>query len=152
MGWLKRDFVDRALGKLGLLESVAPDQKQDALVELDSMMGAWYAAGIRLGFPLPSTMNGSTLDEQTNVPVTANAAIYMNLAIWIAPDFGKAPSQNFLARALSAYEALLSPAAIPNEMQLPSGMPAGAGNRGQTYLPGPEETLAVDYDSDFDFS
>lgn len=154
MGWLKRDFVKKALGKLGLPEDVfepSAEQLQAALVELDSLLGTWYGEGIRLGYPLPSTADGSKLDDQTNVPVTANAAIYLNLAILLAPDYGKAPSIVFLARAKSAYDALLAPVAIPRPMQLPSGMPAGAGNRGCTYLPDPDDSLVVGPDSDFDF-
>jgi hypothetical protein len=93
------------------------------------MMAAWNALGIRLGYPLPSSPDDSDLDEETNVPDSANEAIYSNLAIKLAPSYGKQVMPDTKMTAKESYNTLLSRAAMPMEQQMPSTMPSGAGNK-----------------------
>ena len=96
---------------------------------LDSMMATWNGRGIRLGYPIPSTPEGGDLDDETDVPDNSNEAIYLNLALRLAPIVGKQVSMETKAAAKSAYGEVLNHATKPNEMQFPTTMPAGAGNK-----------------------
>lgn len=132
MGWTKRQFVTQAFEEIGLASYVfdlTPEQLDSALRRLDSMIAAWNALGIRLGYPLPSIPDDSDLDEQTNVPDSSVEAIYTNLAIKLAPSYGKQVMPDTKATAKESYNTLLSIAAMPMQQQMPSTMPAGAGNK-----------------------
>lgn len=132
MGWTKRQFVTQAFDEIGLASYVfdlTPEQLQFALVRLDTMIASWNALGIRLGYPLPSSPQDSDLDEQTDVPDSSNEAIYTNLAIKLAPSYGKQVMTDTKITAKASYNTLLSRAALPMEQQLPGTMPAGAGNK-----------------------
>jgi hypothetical protein len=124
--------VTQAFDEIGLASyifDIQPEQLQSALRRLDTMMATWNGKGIRLGYPLPSSPQDSDLDEETLVPDSANEAIYTNLAIRIAPSFGKAVAVEVKVAAKQAYDILLQRAAAPIQMQLPREMPAGAGNK-----------------------
>ena len=132
MGWTKGQFITQAFDEIGLASYVfdlSPEQKQTALRRLDTMLAAWNALGIRLGYPLPSSPDDSDLDEETNVPDSANEAIYSNLAIKLAPSYGKQVMPDTKMTAKESYNTLLSRAAMPMEQQMPSTMPSGAGNK-----------------------
>jgi hypothetical protein len=132
MGWTKRQFVEQAFDEIGLAGYVfdlQPQQIQSALRRLDTMMATWNAQGIRLAYPLPSSPQDSDLDQETDVPDSAYEAIYTNLAIRIAPSFGKQVALEVKTSAKLAYNVLLQRATAPIEMQLPRTMPAGAGNK-----------------------
>ena len=132
MGWTKRQFVTQAFEEIGLASyafDLSPAQFQSALQRLDTMMAAWNALGIRLGYPLPSSPQDSDLDEQTNVPDSSLEAIYTNLAIKLAPSYGKQVMADTKVTAKESYNTLLSRATAPLEQQLPSTMPSGAGNK-----------------------
>lgn len=132
MGWSKRQFVEQAFRKAGLAAIVfdlQPDQLQSAMVDMDAMVATWYAKGIKIGYPLPSSPQNSGLDQATSVPSEGNEAIYLNLALRIAPDFGKTVMPDVKISAKLAYDALLAKAAMPGKTQLPVTMPQGAGNK-----------------------
>ncbi|CAB4171569.1 Tail accessory factor GP4 [uncultured Caudovirales phage] len=132
MGWTKRQFVTQAFEEIGLAAYVfdlTPEQLESALRRLDSMVASWNAKGIRLGYPIPSSPQNSELDQETNVPDSANEAIYLNLGIRLAPGFGKVVSTETKASAKMAYDTLLSRAAMPPQQQFPGAMPSGSGNK-----------------------
>lgn len=144
MGYTRRDFVNGALEEIGLA-SIAFDATADELVgamrRLNAMMAEWNARGIRIGYPIPSGPNSGELDDETNVPDSAWEAVTLNLAIRIAPSYGKQVLPATMTGAKRAFNALLNLHAQPAEMQLPV-MPAGAGNKpwryDGTYLPDPD--------------
>jgi hypothetical protein len=132
MGYSKRQFVAAAFEEIGLASYVfdlQPEQLQSALRRLDAMMADWNGKGIRLGYPLPGSPQDSDLDEPTLVPDSANQAILTNLAIRIAPSYGKVVMPETKAVAKDSYNTLLQRATMPPEQQLPATMPAGAGNK-----------------------
>ena len=158
MGWTKRQFVLQAFEEIGLASYVydlTPEQLNSALFKLDAMMGTWNGKGIRIGYPTPGDPESSDLDAQTNVPDSANEAIFTNLAIRIAPGFGKNVSPDTKATARAGYEVLLSRAARPMEMQMPASMPSGAGNKpwatDNPFLDPPVDPLLAGQDSAIDF-
>ena len=132
MGYSKRQFVAAAFEEIGLASyafDLQPQQFESALRRLDAQMASWNALGIRLGYPLPSSPQFSDLDAQSEVPDSANEAIITNLAIKLAPGYGKQVMPETKATAKETYNTLLSRAAVPMEQQLPSTMPSGAGNK-----------------------
>jgi len=158
MSWTKREFIRQAFDELGLASYVydlTTDQLNSALYRLDSMMATWNAKGIRIGYPLPLTPSDSNIDDLTTVPDRANEAIALNLAVRLAPSYGKQVSPDTKQNAKMSYDALLSYAAMPPEMQLPHGMPLGAGNKswhGQNlFTPEPPQRVDAGPDSAIEF-
>ena len=150
MGWTKRQYVEAALEELGLASYVfdlAADQIESAVRRLDAMMAEWNARGIRIGYPLPSSPGSTDIDAAGGTPDSAHEAIVTGLAVRLAPSYGKQVSPQTLAAARAAYNTLLARAAYPPQMQLPS-MPAGAGNKGTTFTPQPDNPLAVGPDGE----
>lgn len=162
MAWTKKQFVEAALEEIGYaayIYDLMPEQLQSVLNTLDVMIAAWDSKGIHLGYPLPSTQGASQLGDSTNVPDSANQAIYFNLAVMIAARFGKTLTQPTISTALDGYRSMLVKAVQPTEIQWPSTLPAGAGNKpwrvnaGQPFVSPPDDS-AIDVDSgnelDFD--
>jgi hypothetical protein len=140
MSWTKRQFVAAAFEEIGIADYVydlEPEQIQAALRKLEGMMGMWDSKGIQIGFPISANPETADLDTETNAPDSANEAIYTNLAKRIAPSLGKPISQETKDQAKYSYKELLNAAASPREMQLPSTMITGAGNKPwrDTYSP-----------------
>lgn len=132
MGYSKRQFVNAAFEEIGLASYVfdlQPEQLQSAMRRLDAMMSDWNGKGIRLGYPLPGSPQDSDLDEPSEVPDSANQAIITNLAVRIAPGYGKQVMPETKAVAKESYNTILSRATKPNVQQLPGTMPSGAGNK-----------------------
>lgn len=130
MGWTKRQIIQQAFDEIGLAPYVfdlTADQLESALRRLDSMIALWDSKGIRLGYPLPSNPQNSDLDSQTNMPDMAVEAAFLQLAIRIAPSYGKVVSAETKTSAKQAYDSLLVQFAVPPEMHIPAGYPAGAG-------------------------
>lgn len=131
MAWIKREFIEAAFDELTLADYVfdlSPEDLQSVLKKLDAMMATWNGLGIRIGYPLPSSPSTSNIDASTNVPDSANEAIYTNLALRLAPSFGKMASNETKVTAKQGFNLLLSRSAQPPQMQLPGTLPAGAGN------------------------
>jgi hypothetical protein len=129
MSWTKRQFVEQALEELGLASYVfdlQPEQMNSARVKLDAMIAGWAGRGIKLNYPLTKD---SDLDEDTGVPDAANEAIYKNLAIALAPSYGKAITIDTRTSAKDAYDSLVRLLVSVPQMRLPTNMPIGAGNK-----------------------
>ena len=159
MGWTKREIINQAFEEIGLAGYVfdlQPQQLEGALRRLDAMMATWNGKGIRLGYPLPSSPGSSDLDQETDVPDAALEAMALNLAVRIAPGYGKTVSPDTKASAKGAYNQLIAQFAKPIEMQLDSmAIPAGSGNkhwrgRKDPFLAPPTDPLQAGPDSILD--
>lgn len=129
MSYSKRQLVEAALGELGLSDfawDIMADQLDRAIRRLDAMIATWNAQGIRLGYPLPGSPDKSDGSEDTGLPDSAWEAVITNLAIRIAPSFGKAASPETRATARNSFGVLIKAAAMPPELAMPA-MLAGAG-------------------------
>jgi hypothetical protein len=93
------------------------------------MIADWNGKGIRLGYPIPSSPQDGSIDEETNVPDSAYEAIICSLGIRLAPSYGKQVMPMTMATAKQGYDTLLQRATFPLEQQMPSTMPSGAGNK-----------------------
>ncbi len=135
MGYTRRNFIDLALEELGLATyafDIPPERLESAMRRLDAMIATWNAKGIRLGYPIPSQPGGGDLDDETNVPDKAYQAIISNLAIQLAPSWGKVPMPETKITARTSYDLLLVEAAQPIEIK-PSITIAGAGQKDMLY-------------------
>jgi hypothetical protein len=155
MSRTKRELVEAAFAEIGLpvtTFNVGPDQLQRALGRLDDMMGTWDGKGIRLGYAMSSSADGSNLDDESGIPDTAFEAVITNLAIRIAPGRGKQVSPDTRATARAAYEGLLARAVYPPQQQFPITLPVGAGNKPWRYntpfMPTPTDPLVAEQGSD----
>jgi len=148
MAYTKRDIINMAFEEIGLAGYVfdlQPQQLEGALRRLDVMMATWNGKGIRLGYPLPSGIGASDLDQDTNVSDAALEAMALNLAVRIAPGFGKTPSPDTKASAKNAYNQIIAQSAKPVEMQLDNmSIPSGAGNKGYRYYNNPFLRTPID--------
>lgn len=136
MSWTKRQLVRQAFSAIGLADydfDLQAEQLQNALYLLDSMVATWNAKGILLSYPLPSSPENADLDDESNIPDRANEAVYLNLAKRLATTLGKQVTPDLNQAAWYAYNNLLSWAMQPTEMQLPSTLPRGAGNKPYVY-------------------
>ena len=160
MGYSKRQFVEAAFEELGLAENAHDMQSSDfqaAVRRLDAMLAEWNGNGIRLGYPLVSDPENTSLDTETNVPDSANEAIYSNLAIKLGPSYGRPIMQETKVSAKKAYNTLLLRATHPSEKQFPSTLQLGAGHKpyrssDRRFFPVPEDRLQAGGDGNLDFN
>lgn len=161
MSWTKRQFVYQAFESIGMANyafDLSPEELQSALRQLEAMMATWNVKGLRLGYPIASDPDDADLDTMTEVPDKANEAIYANLALRIAPGFGRAVMPELKAWAHYSYKALLAQAAKPPfERQLSETMPRGAGNKpwrddGDNFNRKPVDPLATGEDDILEFN
>jgi hypothetical protein len=159
MAWSKRDIIQQALTEIGLADyafDLEPAQWQSALRRLDAMIGQWEMKGIRLAYPMPISYANSSLDQSIDGHDTALEALYLNLAVRLAPQYGKTPSPDTKITGFQAYKTLLAMSAQPVELQINNnGIPAGAGYKwygdpSYPFLRPPVDGLAAGDDSDID--
>jgi len=129
MSWTKRQLIEAALGEIGISSDnfdIPPEDYQRALARLDSMIAMWNAKGLVVGYPIASNPTTADLDEDSNIPDLANEAVFLNLAIRLAPSYGKVIPQDTKTNALYAYNALLQKNSIIPEVQPNGSVPSGA--------------------------
>lgn len=120
--------LDVVTGALKLLEvrpaesPVTAAEAEDGLEALNDMMNEWNIDGINIGYEsLDST------DEELHVDLGSIGAMKANLAIYIAPEYGRIVSPDLSDRARVSKKALRN--AIPlNSSQYPDTLPIGSGN------------------------
>ena len=130
MPWTKQDYIQQAYTHLGMADYVfhlQPSELQSALYMLDAMMSEWSARGVNLGWPIPNRPADSDINQDAGITDHANSAIYLNLALRIAPSHGKQVLPASLSQAKQAYDALLIQCIDLPEMSLPRELPLGAG-------------------------
>ena len=151
MSWTKDEIITAAMTELGIADyefDISVGEKQTALRRLDMMMAEWGTRGLRLSYPLSSS---STLDEESNIPDLALEAVVTNLAIRLAPSYGKVLPLDTKVIARKTLTTLYGKYNNPPQVQFPQ-MPKGAGYKGtdNTYTSVPEDALAVGKDSELD--
>ncbi len=156
MSWTKRQFVTQAFSEIGYASyafDLEPEQLEMALRRLDSMMAMWNGKGVRLSYPIPSSPELSDLDDETNVPDSANEAIYTNLAIRIAPTVGKLISKETRDIARSGYKVLLARATTPPVKQPSGDLPLGAGYKSldRRFVNPPTDPVLAGSDGELEF-
>lgn len=153
MGYTRRDIIDGAMAEIGYATyafDAQAEQLEAVKRRLDSMMAGWNAKGLRLGYPIPSSPENSKLSDETNLPDSAWEATITNLAVRIAPMFGKQAMPETKRAAKDTLNTLYSLSAMPEEMQYPGTLPLGAGNKGwrdySVFFPEPAEPITTGQD------
>lgn len=143
--WTKRDLILSAFDEMGLSSAVydiAPDQLEMARRRMDTMMASWNGEGLRLGYSIPSTPQGSDLDDLSGLPDIAVEAVYTNLAFLLGPSLGRPVSQVLASRAHVTKQNLIARQSQPPSVKMPGYMPSGAGNRSyRPYLHSPVDSV-----------
>ena len=128
--WTKRQIIEQAFEEIGLASYVfdlTADQLQSALRRLDLMVASWQARNIQIGYPLPASPENSNIDGEIQTSLNNNEALVLNLAVRLAPAYGKSLSPDTKATAKLLYDQLLIEAAMPYEQQFVRTLPLGAG-------------------------
>lgn len=132
MAYTKRWYIERSFAEVGFAAyafDLQPEQLQEALQKLDSMMATWDGKGIRVGWSIPNSEDGSALEDEVDVPYQAREAIFLQAGIRLAPMIGKTPSADTKINAKNALDALMIFTAQPIPQQFPNTLPSGAGNK-----------------------
>lgn len=145
MSWTKKQLIDQAYAEIGLADYVFDLQPEDleyALRILDTMVARWSGKGVKINYNLPSSPDSSSLDDESGIPDAATQAVYLNLALQLAPSNGKMPSADMRRNAKSASDDLSTFVSFIPERQYRSKTQAGEGNKPyrdtrRTFLPRP---------------
>lgn len=156
MSYTKGQLVHEALEELGIADydfDIIPAQEQSALRKLDALIMEWAGRGVLLGYPMSADPSDPDPDEDSNLPDIAYQAVITNLALRIAPGYGKAVNQSTAVTAKSSLNTLMAKYAkqVPL-MQLPS-MPKGAGYKStdfRRWTDEPEQKILVSVDENID--
>ena len=159
MSWTKQQIVTQAFDEIGLAAYVfdlQAEQLQSALRKLDAMLATWNARGIRIGYPLPGSPEDSSLTEETGIPDAASEAVYLSLAVRLGPSYGKIVPLETKIAAKQAYDALVTRFITIQEFQLPTTLPAGAGNKAysqyNTFIRPPAASILNGPDSELELN
>lgn len=88
------------------------------------MVAEWGERGLQVGYNAPGDIN-----TPSGIALSANAAVYLQLALRISPSLGKTPAPETKTAAAAAMDALYIAAAQPIERQQPGDMPRGEGQK-----------------------
>lgn len=128
--YTKKQVIEQAFEEIGLASYIfdlTAEQLQSALRRLDLMVASWQALNIQIGYPLPASPQNSDIDQEIQTSANNNEALVLNLAVRLAPSYGKTVSPDTKANARSLYNQLLIEAAMPYEQQFVKTLPLGAG-------------------------
>jgi hypothetical protein len=115
-----------AIGIAGYVFETTAEEQASAAAILDDMMAQWTNEGIALGYvatggePLP--------DADIETPTWANNAIVYNLALALAPSFGKQVAPHVRGSAKRGYAEVYAKAYAPPTMHTGRIPVTGGGN------------------------
>ncbi len=122
-------------GALQLLEvqtaesAITAPEAEDGLVSLNDMMNEWNVDGINVGY---ETLE--SIEDELFVDLGSIGAIKANLAVYIAPEYGRAVSDSLERRAKSGKRSLRASINL-NPSQYPDTLPVGSGNEDNNHSP-----------------
>lgn len=155
MSYTKGQLVHAALNEIGIADydfDVSPEETQSALQELDSMMAEWNADGLLLSYPYSTDPLGTSLDDESNIPVYANSAVIKNLAMRLASSYGKIVSDGTKRAAKDGMNTLYKTVAVAPQQQFRQ-LPKGAGYKSEyPYGATPKQESILPVDESIDIS
>ncbi len=122
-------------GALQLLEvqpaesAITAAEAEDGLVSLNDMMNEWNVDGINVGY---ETLD--SIDAELHVDLGSIGAIKANLAVYVAPEYGRAVSNALQKRADRSKRSLRASINL-NPSQYPDTLPVGSGNEDNNHSP-----------------
>lgn len=120
-------------GALELLEvkaaesAITPAEVEDGRVSLNDMMNEWNVNGINVGY---ETLDN--VEDQLYVDAGSLGAIKSNLAVYVAPGYGRPVSVELRQRANDGKRSLRGSIKL-NSSQYPDTLPVGSGNEDNNY-------------------
>lgn len=120
----KAELVTAALREIGIADhefDISPGELVSGAKRLDQMMYHWYDRGIKF----PYNYEGG-LTDNTGIPTVAEEAAITNLALRLAPSYGKQVDIGVQSVAKQAMTSLFRESAYPEERYLQLH-PVGAG-------------------------
>jgi hypothetical protein len=127
----KGTLVVRALGKLGIANYVFDTEAEEdnsALRQLDSMAARWQDKLDGLSYVQPASNGQSLPSDASGIDEADVDAFISNLAITLAPDYGKTPAPQLNKVAAESRSEIFTKYARRIEYRLPSRLATGAGN------------------------
>lgn len=154
----KTELVMAALREIGVAQrdtDVTADELVDGCARLDAMMADWDGMGIHVGWPIDPTASPDPSLE-TGLQPSAVRAVVTNLALELAPGYGRPVQRETVKTAKAGLTTLQALASTPPRLRLPGGVPLGQGNRQftglwPTFTRPPAENITVGDDSTLDF-
>jgi len=151
MSYTKGEIVSQALNEIGIADyefDISPEELTSGTRRLDAMISMWADKGVRLSYPI-----GGGYEEDSYLPNVALEAVITNLAIRLAPSYGKQVAPDVAANAKIALSSLMRYSAHPREQQMRT-MPRGAGYKGtnSVFTPPPVDRYLEGIDNDVDIS
>lgn len=136
-------ILSRAFARIAITDYVyatTPEERADARVLLDAMLAEWAEAGVDLGHtPSDGTDNDAVA---MTTPAWSDQAVWSNLAVRLAPEFGKTPAGPLLKDARRGYDLCSGKTQyIPTALLSRTSL-RGAGDRYRRFLP--EREVIVD--------
>ena len=110
MAWSKLDIIGEAFNEIGFGDYVfdtTPSQKQTALSRLDAMMASWQDDGINTGYGVEDDPSADTITGDSGISQEYVRAVFLNLAVEMAPSFGKQVMQQTIFAARKSYSRAL---------------------------------------------
>jgi len=131
--WTKRALIEMAYEELGISSvlgfDLTAEQVAVGLNRLNAVMATLYQNGYRLSYNSASEYNGGDPDDDSGIPDGANEAVYLSLAVRLAPTIGKVLPPQTIAAHRRAMNALALFSDLPTVKRDPDAAPAGQGNR-----------------------
>lgn len=132
MAWSKLDIIGAALAEIGLAGYVfdaTPQEKQDFLSRLDAMMASWADDGIVTGYVVEDDPSADTITGSSNIAAKYVRAVILNLAVDMAPGYGKQVMPQTAVGASKGYSLALRAGTPPIKGVNTTAVPAGAGHK-----------------------
>jgi hypothetical protein len=131
MAWSKLNIIDAALAEIGLggyVFDATAQEKQDFLSRLDAMMASWTDDGIVTGYVVEDNPAADTITGSSNITAKYTRGVVLNLAVEMAPGYGKQVMQQTLFAARNSYSQALRITTPPIKSVNTTAVPAGAGH------------------------
>jgi hypothetical protein len=128
---LKSEIINQALSQAeisGLTRSGSPEEMTITFNELEQMMGLWLGRDIDVGYRFNES-TGEDFASESGVPRWAHTGVISNLSIAILEYFGKSAHPNAQRKAKAGLSVIQSKTYVPQNVNYPSRMPLGQGNR-----------------------
>jgi hypothetical protein len=139
-------ILSRAFARLAIADYIyatTAEERADARLTLDAMLEEWAESGVDLGHtPSDGTENDAVV---MTTPAWADQAIWSNLAVRLAPDFGKTPAPALIKDARRGYDLASGKTQVIPTALLARTSLRGGGDRCRRYLP--ERDVIVDGDA-----
>ena len=130
MGWSKRQILNDAFSEIGMagyLFDLEPEDLQTALNRLDSFIAQWEADGIYTGYLVNDDPDTIDIDGESGIESGLVLPVIKNLAVEIAPSYGKTPAPKTTGDARKGYSIALRTKTVPTKAANVTVTPAGSG-------------------------